>query len=150
MRKEVSKYFDYARRFGTVITEENTKVVCEDIPESDSVSSMDALLKLVYAKDERTNLPLGDLQYFVSDKANPQVKQFVLDNLLMDVSSAKRPMTADLSDDDLLLFSRQKDETVEDYAKRLNTTIDEAKWLNEQYKKQADVPKTEPSPVPSE
>ena len=127
MRRDCSKYFDFAKRFGTVILPENTKVVCEDIPDADKTSSTDSLLKLVYAKDSRTNLPSGDLQYLVSDKANPQVKQFILDNLMMDVSSAKAPTNSELSDDDLLLFSRQKDESLEQYMNRLNSSVDQAK-----------------------
>lgn len=150
MKRECYKYFDFAKRFDTVILSENTKVVCEDIPVGDKTKSTDSLLKLVYAKDNRTNLPSGDLQYFVSDKANPKVKQFILDNLMMDVSFAKTPTNSDLSDDDLLLFSRQKDESLEQYMNRLNTSVDQAKWLNAQVKKSQDVPKTEQPSVSSE
>lgn len=74
----------------------------------------DALLSVIYAIDERTNLPTGDLAYYVSDKVNPQIKEFILRNLLMDVSSAANE-TFDskyISDDLALDLMRQPNETL--------------------------------------
>ena len=53
-------------------------------------SESDALLSIIYAKDS-FNLPSGDLQYYVNPKANPEVQKFILDNLMMDVSSDTTP-----------------------------------------------------------
>lgn len=100
----------------------------------------DSLLSIVYAPDERTGLPTGDLTYFVSDKANPQIKQFILDNLMQDVSSAKNVSApADLDDDTILALSRGHNEDVQSYMERLNSSIERDKWMIDEYKKQLDV-----------
>lgn len=80
------------------------------------------MLSVIYAIDERTNLPTGDLAYYVSDKVNPQIKEFILRNLLMDVSSAANE-TFDskyISDDLALDLMRQPNETPDEYRMRLN------------------------------
>lgn len=103
-------------------------------------SCNDSLLSIVYALDERTCLPSGDLTYFVSDKANPQVKQFILDNLMQDVSSAKNiPAPVDLDDDTILELSRGHNEDVQSYMERLNSSIERDKWMIDEYKKLLDV-----------
>lgn len=150
MKKENIIGFAFARRFadGTI---KSTMCTCpvEDSPEvSESNSPSDSLLRVIYAPDERTGLPTGDLQYFVSDKANPQIKQFILDNLMKDVSVAKNPMNADMSDDDMLLFARKPNESIDSYAQRLNNEIERAKWINEQVKNVQSKPAV--TSVPSE
>lgn len=96
----------------------------------------DTLLSIVYATDPRTGLPVGDLQYFVSDKANPQVKEFILNNLMSDVSSARNISNpSGLSDDALLELSRGSDESVDSYVLRLGHEIDTFKFFQEQMKK---------------
>lgn len=105
-----------------------------EILEADSkVSSTDNILNLIYAPDPRTNLPSGDLNYWVSDKVSPDVKEFIKNNLMMDVSSAKN-VSADpsLSDDDILALTRNAGESIEEYAARLNSSIDKDKWFIQQ------------------
>lgn len=81
----------------------------------------DAFLRLVFARDPVSNLPTGDLQYMVSDKANPEVKQWVLQNLLIDTSSAVAPAPPKgISDDDLIALTRDSKETLESYVERVN------------------------------
>ena len=50
-----------------------------------NISPTDVLIKEIYAPDPRTGLPTGDIGYFVSDKGNPEIKQFILEQLFMDV-----------------------------------------------------------------
>lgn len=103
-----------------------------EISDNDSNNS---LLRLIYAIDSRTKLPTGDLTYYVSDKANPEIKKFILDNLMMDTSGAANvSVPKGLSDDLAFEFARNNGESLEDYANRLNSNIEKAKWLNEQYK----------------
>ena len=85
------------------------------------VSPSDAFLKLVYSLDPISKLPTGDLSYMVSDKANPEVKAWVLQNIQMDTSSAAN-LTAPkgLSDDDLIELTRKQGESVDAYAERVN------------------------------
>lgn len=119
---------------------------CPDVvsvPQVDEVknSPKDSLLKIVYAPDSRTGLPTGDLTYLVSDKAAPDVKEFILSNLMQDVSAAKNPANLQgLSDDALLELSRNKGESLESYVGRLTREIDTFKFIQEQQKREKDVP----------
>lgn len=81
----------------------------------------DVFLKIVYSIDERTRCPKGDLQYLVSDKVNPEVKQWILEHLLTDMSaSAFHSQVKGLSDDDIAALAMQPNETVSDYCARVN------------------------------
>ena len=81
----------------------------------------EVFLKIVYAIDERTKLPTGDLQYLVNDKANPEVKQWVLQNIMIDTSAAVMPAAPrGMSDDDIASLARQPNESSSDYLNRVN------------------------------
>ena len=147
MKKDAYTRFDYARR----ITEKDfePRVREKEVVEK-AESPQDSLLSIVYGIDERTGLPTGDLSYLVSDKANPQVKEFILSNLMKDVSSAQNVAAKyNLSDDDILALSRNTGESVQAYADRLNASIQRDKWMIDQYKQ--NVPsKPKETSVPSE
>ena len=96
------------------------------------VNPVDSFLKLVYADDPISKLPTGDLCYMASDKANPEVKAWVLANLQMDTSSAQNlKAPSGLSDDDIIELTRHPNETVEDYANRVNVFMSNNKRLVE-------------------
>lgn len=81
----------------------------------------DVFLKIVYSVDDRTRCPKGDLQYLVSDKVNPEVKQWVLQHLMTDMSAAAfRSQVKGLSDDDIASLAMQPNETVSEYCTRVN------------------------------
>lgn len=83
--------------------------------------SEDSLLSLVYAVDPITKLPTGDLGYLVSDKANPEVKNWILQNIMIDVSSAAAPAPPKgLSDDDIASLARDPHESSQAYMERVN------------------------------
>lgn len=151
MRRDCYVLYDYARRLTDKDGEEKREKEPDVDPQPDP---KDSLLSLVYAVDERTQLPTGDLQYLVSDKANPQVKQFILDNLMQDVSAAQNVSAKyNLSDDDILALSRNQRESIQEYADRLNASIEKDRWMIEQAVSQSkkDVPfESKDSPVPSE
>lgn len=97
----------------------------------------DSLLSVVYAPDARTGLPTGDIQYYVSDRASEDVKQFILQNLMKDVSVAKNVANPQgLSDDALLELSRGLNESVDDYVLRMQKQVDDFKFIREQVAKQ--------------
>lgn len=128
-----SGLYDYPNKY-------NEEVIQDSVVDVEASKPKDSLLSLIYAPDPRTGLPTGDLVYLVSDKANPQVKQFILDNLMMDVSSAVAPkVPAELSDDDAFALSRQPNEDVQAYVERLNSSVERDKWIMDQYKKQQNV-----------
>ena len=98
----------------------------------------DSLLSVIYAPDARTGLPTGDIQYYVSDRASEDVKQFILKNLMKDVSVAKNVANpVGLSDDALLELSRGLFESVDDYVLRMQQQVDNFKFIREQVAKQA-------------
>ena len=87
-----------------------------------------ALLDLIFQSDPVTGLPVGDLSVFMGEKTNPEVKMFIESQLLherIDSESAMNLPTdvtnkfRELSDDDVALFSRNHNESREDYARRL-------------------------------
>lgn len=150
MRKDAYKRIDALSNFSDELVEKLSAPIESENVEESSFKPADSLLSLVYKRDERTGLPTGDLSYLVSDKANPEVKQFILDNLMQDVSSAKNiSAPAGLSDGDVLALSRNVGESVADYATRLNQSIDRDKWILDNYKKNVQS-KSSKSPVPSE
>lgn len=131
MKKENYKSFDYARRYDPVRSKCPVQEVNVD---EENVVPKDSLLHTIYAPDPRTGLPTGDITYMVSDKVNPQVKQFILDNLMMDTSSAKTPSVPDgISDDALFELSRGHNESLADYVGRLNKEVDTFKFIQEKY-----------------
>lgn len=135
MRKSDFKGFSFADTFENY----NPFPVVKGIDEnyvSEHHDPQDSLLKLVYSLDERTLCPSGDLQYFVNSKANPEVKKFILDNLMMDVSGSSKPSLPDgMSDDDIFALSRQSGESLEAYVERMNTEVKRAQWVNDEYRK---------------
>lgn len=129
-KRNVAERFDFARRIdiNPDILNDVEQTECEV-----AQTPKDSLLSIIYATDERTGLPTGDIQYFVSDRASDDVKNFILQNLMIDVSPAKNVANpSGLSDDALLELSRGSRETVQEYAMRLGKQIDDFKFLQEQ------------------
>lgn len=135
MRKSDYKGFSFAENFEGYNPNPQIKFIDENYV-SENHDPQDSFLKLIYALDERTLCPSGDLQYFVNPKANPEVKKFIFDNLMMDVSgSAKPALPEGLSDEDIFALSRQSGESLEAYVERMNTEVKHAQWINDEYKK---------------
>lgn len=98
-------------------------VAPDNVPElvQDRHDAKDSFLSIVFSVDPLTKLPTGDLQYMVSDKVNPEVKQWVIQNLLLDTSAAKAPAAPrGLSDDDVMALVRQPNESSQAYMNRVN------------------------------
>lgn len=130
------------------------KSVLPPEPEGDVMESHDPsepFLRLVYAKDKRSKLPTGDLQYMVSDKANPEVKKWVIENLMMETVSAATPnqLSRGIDDDTILQMVRQPYEDRESYANRVNRFMRENVELYgrlaEQLQKRADEQRSVPT-----
>ena len=99
-------------------------------PQEEKKTPVDTLLSIVYAPDERTGLPTGDITYYVSDKASEDVKNFILKNLMNDVSAAKNiGNNLGLSDDALLELSKGSRESMDEYILRLGKQIDDFKFI---------------------
>lgn len=119
MKKELVYLFDCYRNLKNI---ESMPVVQPEVEKVEvPASATDALIKVIYALDPVSKLPTGDLGYYVSDKANPEIKEFILKNLYFDTSSAANVSVPDGIDSSLALdLMRNKNETPEQYQERLN------------------------------
>lgn len=96
-----------------------------DVPEIEKVhkevSANDAILSAIYAVDPISKLPTGDISAYVSDKTSPDVKRYILENLMIDTSGYVVPAAPrELSDDDVMFLTRRSDESRETYLSRIN------------------------------
>ena len=100
----------------------------EDVKFQVEKSESDQLLRLIYQQGA-DGFPVGDLAWFVGNKANPEVQSFILKNLMSDVSSQANPAISGLSDDQITLLTRRSDETIASYCSRLNDSINKDKFI---------------------
>lgn len=103
-------------------------IVSEDI--SDTVKSESELLDYIFGCDPVTGHPIGDLAFYLGENTRPEIRTFIETNILKDISkSTDSPLhlpdevinkfRSDLSDDDIAVFSRNHNETAEEYANRM-------------------------------
>lgn len=150
MDKKYNNLYGHAVHQASIVE----KSVLPPEPAGDVMENHDpseSFLRLVYAKDKRSKLPTGDLQYMVSDKANPEVKKWVLENLMMETGSAATPnqLSRGIDDDTILQMVRQPFEDRQSYANRVNAFMRENVELYgrlvEQLKKRSDELRSVPS-----
>lgn len=97
----------------------------EESEVTEDTSELGRILKEIFSVDEKSGLPKGDIAYWLSNDGNPQVKDFIVNNLLKPTSvggSQDRNITDDIIEE----YSRRSDESVVDYAARLRGYYDEA------------------------
>ena len=103
-----------------------------------NVNENNPLLDLIFAPDERGCLN-GDLSQFLSDKTNPQVKEFIQSQLMVQNPDDKglslnqdliNKMNGVINDDDIARFSRNHGESPEQYAMRIVSFFYEEKAKN--------------------
>ena len=89
-------------------------------------SDLDRVLREIFCVDERSGFPMQDIAYVCSKNGNPQVKDWLLNNLMKagKIQGEKRDA---ITDDMIAEFSRRSDESSEDYAARLCDMYDSAK-----------------------
>lgn len=83
------------------------------------------ILDEIFAVDPTTGFPRGDIQYYLSASGNPQVKQWLENNILKPRMSANSTMQG-LTDDLIAEMSQRKSESVEDYSARIRGIYDDA------------------------
>lgn len=144
MRIYRNKNIDYDARFDELEKGQVEPVSTELRDVEIKESPFDALVKVVYQVDPLYKLPTGDLTFFVSDNVNADVKQFVLDNLMIDTSSAANvPTPEGISPELAMSLARGANEDVDVYRERVNDFLLANKKLVMDAQKQA----TEKSPV---
>lgn len=113
---------------------------------TDVKSNGEQLLDLIFGADVN-GLPLGDLHMFYNKNANPEVKRFIEDNLFMEHNSVfSSPLSLpqdvmnryreSITDDDIARFSRDSNESREEYASRLRNYFIEQRFENWKKKEQ--------------
>lgn len=87
---------------------------------SDVKSNVDSILDSIFATDPLTMLPSGDIAQFMSSKISPEIREFIRQNLMSPVlDDGVSAKFGTLSDDDIVMFSRNAGESLDDYRSRL-------------------------------
>lgn len=89
-------------------------------------SQFDIILNEIFSVDPVSGLPKGDIAYYLTDNGNPQVREWIKNNLLQPRSILTGADPSKVSDDLIAEFSRGADETNEAYAMRLASIRSEA------------------------
>jgi len=132
MRKLSKEQFDRNKALGLMpcATLKEWNDTCETLTPYDEPESATAnpLLSLIYAPDEMTGAPKGDVILYLSPKTDPRIKEFIQANLLSPV-----PVTpsSGLDDDTIMKYIKDKDETVDSYANRISSMMKELHQVKE-------------------
>ena len=110
-----------------------------------TVNSDDAVLTAIYAIDPISNKPTGDISAYMSDKTSPDVKAFIMQNLMQDMSSFANPAApASLSEDDVLFLQRRNGESRDAYIHRVAEFVKANQDIVDNARR--NVPLSEPEP----
>lgn len=87
----------------------------EYVPDESEIMNV---LKEIFSVDPVSGAPLGDIAYFLSPNGNPTIKTWLTNNLLKPRYGVQM-RDDNITDDMLVEFSRNADESIDDYAVRL-------------------------------
>lgn len=87
---------------------------------------MQRILREIYTVDELTGVPKGDLAYYLSPDGNPQVKDWLVSNLLQPRAVKQGTSIEGVTDDMLAEFAKGRDESVSDYRERLTSIYNDS------------------------
>lgn len=100
-----------------------------DLLKPDDVESSDssqAILQAIYAFDPVTRLPTGDIMCYLASTTPSEVKQYILDNIMIDTSSQKLPSLPEgLDEDTAFALERKNGESVDVYRSRISDYMSE-------------------------
>lgn len=91
------------------------------------------LFDSIFAIDERTKLPQGDIAVYMSENTSPEVRQFIQQNLLHENNAVLPENGKDLDDDVIASLTRGKSESVSQYRDRVIS------WLKQSIRETSDV-----------
>ena len=122
MKRNLAKFFNSFQRVADDVNAVIPNVPAVERVESEKGSAQNSLLSAIYAKDSLTGFPTGDIAMYVSKNTSPEVKKYILDNIMIDTSSAANsPAPSGMSDDEISMFSRSDGETREAYTQRMQS-----------------------------
>ena len=122
MKKELAKYLSAFQ--GIDFTYSNKPV---DPDYELDQSQLKKILDEIFCVDPDSGFPRGDIYYYMSTNGNPQVKQWLENNLLKPRMKNTGSSLKDVSDDLIVEMSRQQGESIDDYSSRLMSIYDAAK-----------------------
>lgn len=96
----------------------------EPLPISQNV--LDKVFNEIFAVDDVSKLPKGDLAYYLSPDSNPDIRLWLENNLLKPRAARSGSSIAGVTDDLIVEMSKSRDESFEDYAYRLSSIRDSA------------------------
>lgn len=142
----MNKLFLFAQRLNPVLTPAKELKVKE--PEQPEINKdVQSLLDYIFGTDPNSGLPVGDLAIYLGKKCNPQVKEFIQQNLMLENptpdSAFNMPtevvnrFRSVITDDDIAFFSRNSGESREEYSDRLRLYFNDQKKLRSEQRKQA-------------
>lgn len=92
-----------------------------------SDSELERVLNEIFAVDETTGFPKGDISYFLSKDGNPQVKAWLESNLLSPRAKQSGSSIEGVTDDFIAEYARNDGESLASYSSRLRGYFDSAK-----------------------
>lgn len=96
-------------------------------------SQLKSVLDAIFTVDPVSGFPKGDIQYYLSSEGNPQIKQWLENNLLKPRMVNSGSSIEGVTDDMLVEYSRQAGESVSDWQSRLTSIYDDAKSEYEKF-----------------
>ena len=123
MKKFLAKYFACFQG----IDVNHVSVPSVVITESFDDSELGKVLREIFSVDPSTGLPRGDIQYWLSSDGNPQIKQWLENNLLKPRAKQSGTSIEGVTDDMIVEMSRKADESADAYASRLASLYESAK-----------------------
>lgn len=98
-----------------------------------STSPLDEVLRVIYAPDERTQLPSSDLGRYLSDDTPAEIRDYIKKHLFTDVSGNQ--IGASLADDDLIMeFTQDNSEYTSEYLQRVQNSLSDVRLRLAAYK----------------
>lgn len=113
-------------KFSQYVGLDNDPCLIPDPAPVKSESDFDRILNEIFSVDPVSGLPMSDLQYYLSPNGNPQVREWLMNNLLKPRAASSGKSLDGVTDDMIHEFSRGVDESLDDYASRLSNIRDEA------------------------
>lgn len=96
----------------------------ESIPFVKSDDILSKVFAEVFAVNPDTGLPKGDLSYYLSPNANPEIRLWLENNLLRPRMKSSGTSLEGVTDDMINEFARSADESREDYVSRIRSIYD--------------------------
>lgn len=118
---------DLYKQHSMIMALDNYPCFIPDEPFVDDNSEIANVLKEIFAVDARTGLPQGEISYYLSPDGNPQIKEWLMNNLLRARNVSVGSSVDGVDDNMLEEFSRRPGESLSDYRCRLYDLGMEAK-----------------------